>query len=196
MPKKRPTSASRVLRPKRRPDSRKDAEWCHYCGKHVPKGRLAEHKKAKHNEDESGPATRTGQAKATTDIFKKKAHLKASVTPVQRRTNHEHDDRERELEDWEVPFVKYWDAINKLTHMRGLPQFKRKIKNSVCGEGRVCPACQQSIPSGEFATHTCKAITATVPNVRKSSSLPRKQRYVKVKSGFKAKLSDSSGGQW
>jgi hypothetical protein len=63
-------------------------------------------------------------------------------------------------------------------------------------ESKLCKACGHNIPPGRFSIHTCQGITATVGRVRKKSSLPRKQRFVKVKSEFQEKLSDYSGGKW
>jgi len=61
--------------------------------------------------------------------------------------------------------------------------------------GKACKLCGEKIPLGRLSNHECKALTKTV-KVRKLSSLPRKQRYVKVKSEFREKLSDYSGGWW
>ena len=61
--------------------------------------------------------------------------------------------------------------------------------------GQACTLCGEKMPLGRLSNHECKALTKTV-KVRKLSSLPRKQRYVKVKSGFCEKLSDYSGGWW
>ena len=61
--------------------------------------------------------------------------------------------------------------------------------------GQVCKLCAEKMPLGRLSSHKCKALTKTV-KVRKLSSLPRKQRYVKLKSEFREKLSDYSGGSW
>jgi hypothetical protein len=61
---------------------------------------------------------------------------------------------------------------------------------------KLCKACGHKIPPGQFASHKCTGITTTVGRVRKRSTLPGKQRYVKVKSNFTEKLSDHSGGWW
>jgi hypothetical protein len=192
MPKKALTRILRVPLSKQPPESLKDKEWCHYCQRVVPRGRLDEHKRTKHNEGPGGPAKRTEKANVTKNISSKKVKLKANPATVKATRKNKHCAEERELEDWEV--VRDWDAIDKLTHMTGLPQFRPRSKNFMGGKGRICPACHRSIPLGNFATHNCKAITATVPHVRKRSSLPRKNSYVKVKSNFTERRSDWTGG--
>jgi hypothetical protein len=61
-------------------------------------------------------------------------------------------------------------------------------------KSRLCDACGHKIPFGSLSTHKCEGITQTAGRVRKLSSLPRKQRYVKVRAKFQEKLSERSGG--
>lgn len=61
--------------------------------------------------------------------------------------------------------------------------------------GQVCKLCGEKMLLGRLSIHECKALTKAV-KVRRLSSLPRKQRYVKLKSAFRVNLSDYSGGWW
>jgi hypothetical protein len=61
---------------------------------------------------------------------------------------------------------------------------------------KLCKACGHKIPPGQFVSHKCEGITATVVRVRKRSTLPGRRPFVKVKSGFTGKLSDISWGWW
>jgi hypothetical protein len=65
--------------------------------------------------------------------------------------------------------------------------------NGRTASGQVCALCGADLRLGALATHRCNGLTGKV-KVRKLSSLPRKQQYVKVKSHFQSKLSDESGG--
>ena len=82
------------------------------------------------------------------------------------------------------------------------PVVKKKNRGMTAAEatggkprGQACRLCGEKMPLGRLSNHECKGLTKTV-KVRKLSSLPRKQRYVKVKSEFREKLSDYSGGWW
>jgi hypothetical protein len=90
--------------------------------------------------------------------------------------------------DW-VNSDRAWLRI--LTEFETIPY---RSVNSV-RPARECPRCHETVPSGELIRHNC--FPAEKPaRVKKRSSLPRKQRYVKVKSHFKGKLSDISGGNY
>lgn len=62
-------------------------------------------------------------------------------------------------------------------------------------QGQTCYRCGNHFPHREFSRHNCNPPKNPV-SVRKRSSLPRKQKYGRIKKYFKTKLSDMSGGMY
>jgi hypothetical protein len=110
-----------------------------------------------------------------------------------------HDERYAEaiqyLRSCNIPLLPRW--FEGYTAPKRTEQ-KRSSPSPNEPQGQPCPKCGDQLQLGALAAHMGKCARPENPvEVREFESLPRKNRgMVKIKSQFKYKLSDESGGNY
>lgn len=176
------------------PGKRGDSNWCTYCNRLIQKSIFEQHQRERHNVD------------LEADKRQKKPKILVEITVSGTRPKKDTKTRSQASTSKKAskPAIRLSQEIRKNRTFRkrkGSRRFsgnssvppKLKPQSPPKPHGTICARCERPIPHGELAKHNCNPPKNPV-SVRKLSSLPRKQKYVKIKRDFKSRLSDVSGG--